>query len=76
LLIGIYQGYASGFRDDELTMKYNLENNSDNPVTADQPQRNISGKVTDLSGAGLPGVTNVVKGNSAGSIINAEGIFF
>ena len=38
-----------------------------------QQQRTISGRVTDSSGAPLPGVSVVIKGTITGTITNAEG---
>jgi TonB-linked SusC/RagA family outer membrane protein len=43
-------------------------------VQAQQP-KSISGKVTDASGATLPGVTVVIKGTTIGTITNSEGEF-
>jgi TonB-linked SusC/RagA family outer membrane protein len=47
---------------------------SENSLTALQ-QRTITGKVTDKTGAPLPGVTVVVKGTTTGTITNADGKF-
>lgn len=46
------------------------QNISANPATA--PVQ-ITGKVTDLSGAGIPGVTVMVKGTTTGTVTDAEG---
>jgi len=43
-------------------------------VQAQQP-KSISGKVTDASGATLPGVTVVIKGTTIGTVTNSEGEF-
>ncbi len=40
-----------------------------------QPQKTVSGKVTDSSGIPLPGVTVVVKGTTQGTVTNAEGSY-
>ena len=52
---------------------------SDNQTTEEgnsaQQQKTISGKVTDLSGSSLPGVTVVIKGTTAGCITDAYGNF-
>ncbi len=40
-----------------------------------QQQKSVSGKVTDSSGASLPGVSVVVKGTTIGSITDANGAF-
>jgi TonB-linked SusC/RagA family outer membrane protein len=40
-----------------------------------QQQKPVSGKVTDTSGAPLPGVSVVVKGTTTGTITNGDGIF-
>ncbi len=39
------------------------------------PKRNLSGKVTDERGIGLPGVNIIVKGTQRGTTSNAEGVF-
>lgn len=41
-----------------------------------QQQREITGKVTDISGEPLPGATVRVKGTDIGTVTNAEGVFF
>jgi len=46
------------------------QNISANPAAAPVP---ITGKVTDLSGAGIPGVTVMVKGTTTGTVTDAEG---
>ncbi len=46
---------------------------SADPVIAMQTFRKISGKVSDASGATLPGVSVVVKGTATGTITDAEG---
>ncbi len=38
-----------------------------------QQSRTVSGKVTDVSGSGIPGVSVAVKGTSRGTITNADG---
>ena len=43
------------------------------PNIASQQRKSISGKVTDSSGASLPGVTIVVKGSNQGTITDANG---
>src|SRR5687768_7158711 len=40
-----------------------------------KPVRDISGRVTDEKGEGLPGVTILVKGTTVGTTTNAEGNF-
>ena len=54
--------------DDRMIMLYAEEGKS-----AFQQQRTISGKVTDTSGAPLPGVTVVVKGTTVGTVTDADG---
>ena len=44
-------------------------------VSSLQQQKSVSGKVTDNSGLGLPGVTVVVKGTQTGTVTNGEGNF-
>jgi TonB-linked SusC/RagA family outer membrane protein len=48
------------------------EGPSENKVA---PKRNVSGKVTDEAGAGLPGVSVLVKGTQRGTSSDAEGKF-
>lgn len=50
----------------------NEKNNMDN---AFQQPKSISGKVTDTSGASLPGVTVAIKGTTTGTITDANGSF-
>ena len=48
------------------------------PVLADsnlQQQKALSGKVTDINGAGLPGVSVVVKGTTSGVVTDIDGKF-
>lgn len=40
-----------------------------------QQQKTVSGKVTDATGASLPGVTVVIKGTTNGTITDGDGIF-
>ncbi len=44
-------------------------------ASSQQPQKSVSGKVTDPSGGSLPGVTVVVKGTTAGVITDANGSY-
>ncbi len=49
------------------------EKTSGNFVSNDQQVKTISGKVTDLNGAPLPGVTVVIKGTTDGTITDVNG---
>lgn len=40
---------------------------------ASQQQKNVTGRVTDVSGIAMPGVTVVIKGTTNGTITNSEG---
>lgn len=67
------------FKDTDITWKINgrliaLSVNGESPAVSQQP-RNISGKVTDTSGAPLPGVTLVIKGTSQGTITDSDGSY-
>ena len=53
--------------------RYIIITKSDNESLGMSQQRPISGKVTDLSGAPLPGVTVVIKGTSTGTITDSDG---
>ncbi|MDO9615977.1 MAG: SusC/RagA family TonB-linked outer membrane protein, partial [Bacteroidota bacterium] len=44
-------------------------------VSSMQQQKTVTGKVTEISGLGLPGVTVVVKGTQTGTVTNGEGDF-
>jgi len=50
-----------------------LTNEANNSVSVSQQQKSVSGKVTDSSGATLPGVSVIVKGTTNGTITDAEG---
>ena len=50
-----------------------LTNEANNSASVSQQQKSISGKVTDSSGASLPGVSVVVKGTTNGTITDANG---
>lgn len=50
-----------------------LSNRIDSNNISGQPQKSISGKVTDSSGAPLPGVSVVVKGTTTGVITDMDG---
>ena len=50
-----------------------LSKKSENSVLDSQQQKSVSGKVTDNTGAGLPGVSVVVKGTTNGTISDANG---
>ena len=61
-----------------LDLKYELVNRyivitSKNSLSAVQQQKSVSGKVTDSSGAPLPGVSVVVKGTTSGIITDNNG---
>ena len=51
------------------------DKNEMEPFISEQQQKLVSGKVTDSSGASLPGVTVVLKGTTNGVTTNAEGDF-
>lgn len=46
-----------------------------NENTGQQQQKTVSGKVTDNTGAGLPGVSVVVKGTTTGTITDSNGYY-
>lgn len=52
-----------------------VDKGRNNPFPVIQQQKSISGKVTDSTGAPLPGVTVIVKGTSNGTITDNEGAF-
>lgn len=60
----------------EIINKYIIIRNANEPNSSvAQQQKAISGKVTDSSGASLPGVSVVIKGTSFGTITDANGSF-
>jgi TonB-linked SusC/RagA family outer membrane protein len=63
LLVGFLQTHAN----DTYSQKANL--------SMQQPGKMISGKVTDASGASLPGVSVVVKGTTTGVITDSDGTY-
>lgn len=56
-------------KDDRLNSLYSLSSSNQ------QQSRTVTGRVTDSSGAPLPGVTIVIKGTTSGSITDAEGVY-
>jgi iron complex outermembrane receptor protein len=54
---------------------YVLYSESDNTFESVQQQKSVSGKVTDSSGAPLPGVSVVLKGTTSGVITDVDGKF-
>ena len=51
---------------------YSGSNQTNSGVSSEQ-QKTISGKVTDTTGAGLPGVSVLVKGTTSGIVTNTDG---
>lgn len=49
------------------------ENADENSLSISQPAKNVSGRVTDSSGAPLPGVSVVLKGTTNGTITDSNG---
>ncbi len=47
----------------------------DMKMSISQQQKEITGKVTDISGEPLPGATVMVKGTTIGTVTDAEGVF-
>jgi TonB-linked SusC/RagA family outer membrane protein len=74
LLLSINQLFAVDFNSQNAGINLNK---ADKPVkevlTAQQPGKKISGKVTDSSGGVLPGVSVVVKGTTTGVITDNNG---
>jgi len=61
---------AVGAESTSTSAKNSQEQSS---VASDQKQKSVSGKVTDVSGAALPGVTIRVKGTTQGTITDVNG---
>lgn len=65
LMVGVFQTYAST----------SSEGNEMSASSAQQQEKTITGKVTDIAGEALPGVSIVVKGTLNGTITNIDGEF-
>ncbi len=70
----LFEGTGVAYRIDERQVFLYQKNNM-GPVAGMQKLITISGKVTDSSGAPLPGVTVVVKGTIQGIITDADGSY-
>ena len=57
----------------EMVNRYIVITANNTPSAFSQQQKSISGKVTDSSGASLPGVSVVIKGTTTGTITDANG---
>ncbi len=68
------EGIKYEIREDYLIL-LRPEKESDNKSVLPVQQNSVSGKVTDSSGLGLPGVTVVIKGTTNGSVTNMDGNF-
>ena len=57
----------------ELLNRYIVITSANSSSSATQQQKSVSGKVTDSSGASLPGVSVVIKGTTTGTITDMDG---
>ncbi len=57
----------------EMVNRYIVITANNTPSAFSQQQKSVSGKVTDSSGEGLPGVSVVVKGTTIGTITDIDG---
>lgn len=57
----------------ELLNRYIVITSANSLSSATQQQKSVSGKVTDSSGASLPGVSVVIKGTTTGTITDMDG---
>lgn len=57
----------------ELLNRYIVITSANSSSSAAQQQKSVSGKVTDSSGASLPGVSVVIKGTTTGTITDMDG---
>lgn len=77
LLMGISQVFATGtYSQSDITTK--IDNRkivwaTETSALLNQQQKSISGKVTDNTGVGLPGVSVIVKGTTVGTITDVGG---
>ncbi|WP_237587087.1 SusC/RagA family TonB-linked outer membrane protein [Pontibacter russatus] len=67
---------------EDIYLIYSDKKRSETPVsnkstsaTGTQQEQQVSGKITDAAGVGLPGVSIAVKGTSRGTITNADGTY-
>ena len=76
-LIGLSQVFATGnYSQLDITSKTDKQQMAISTVTSElqsQQQKSISGKVADNTGAGLPGVSVVIKGTTTGVITDVDG---
>ncbi len=75
ILSAALEGTPYSFKemDNKLILIEKTDNQAKSLGTESQQQKSVSGKVTDSSGAPLPGVSVVVKGTTAGTISDADG---
>ncbi len=52
-----------------------IRKTSEKPALMEQPQKTISGMITDAQGISLPGVTVIVKGTTVGTVTDTDGNF-
>lgn len=72
MLVARQTGLSLEVVRDEIVVKKGVP--AEQEIAVQQP-RSVTGKVTDFSGAGLPGVTVVLKGSSSGTITGSDGSF-
>ena len=77
ILSAALEGTPYSFKemDNKLILIEKTDNQTKSLGTGFQQQKSVSGKVTDSSGAPLPGVSVVVKGTTTGTITDVDGKF-
>jgi TonB-linked SusC/RagA family outer membrane protein len=77
LMIGLSQVFATGnYSQSEITNKTDKLQKYLSTAASElqsQQQKSVSGKVTDNTGVGLPGVSVIVKGTTVGTITDVDG---
>lgn len=68
--------YTYELMDRHIIVKHSEAYNLATGIAIGSQQNGITGKVTDISGEPLPGVTVVVKGTTKGTVTNADGEYF
>ena len=69
------QGISYKVMDDNLVLLSPDVNIKKMESVVSQQQNAVSGKVTDVSGLALPGVTVIIKGTTNGTVTDASGVF-
>ncbi len=75
ILDNILKGTGLNYHVLDKDIVISSKGTANNDITQQQQQKTVTGKVTDQSGASLPGVSVVVKGTTSGVITDTNGNF-